>query len=213
MWEVFLFVNPLGSYCLKTEESILNFVENNNIQAHFNFIAITNIDNINDIMTRKNLDIHDIKSRNEITLASYDAAMSFKAASCQGQKRARKFMMGLQYAINKLELDYNADLVKKIAEESKIDISELLADKDCDLVKNSFEADQLLAQEMGVTKTPSTVIFDYDSEDQSGLLINDSLCKDNLDNVLLELKSSQSIKKNIVKNSANKVIDLSFYQK
>lgn len=213
MWEVFLFVNPLESYCLKTEETIINFVEENNIQAHFNFITITNIDNVNDIMTRRNLDIHDLESRNEIALACYDASMSFKAATCQGQKKARKLIMGLQYAISKLELTYDTKLVEKIAEESKIDVAELFTDKACDLVKNSFEADQLLAQEMGVTRTPSTVIFDYDNEDQSGLLIEDILQSEDLYDVLSELKSTQSLQEKTINRINSKVIDLKFYQK
>ncbi|MGR3741493.1 DsbA family protein [Companilactobacillus sp. DQM5] len=209
MWEVFLFVNPLGSYCLNTETTILNFVDDHNIQAHFNFIAVNNLKNITDFMNRTNMDTSDLQLRNEITLSCYDAALTYKAASCQGQKKARQLLMKIQYAINELNAEYNEDLIKNSAKELHIDYEELLADKECDLINSSFEADQLLAQEMNVTQTPSTVIFNYDSDDQNGILI-DNHSKEDLENILFDLYKNNQPQKN---NTKNNLIDISFYQK
>lgn len=207
MWEVFLFVNPLGSYCLKTEEAILNFVEKHNIQAHFNFVAITNPSNVTDILENVYHDTNDLQLRNEVTLSAYDAALTYKAASCQGKKKARELLMKIQYAFNHLNREYDNNLLQEIAEDLKLDYKEIVADKKCDLVNASFKSDQLLAREMNVTKTPSTVIFNYDLEDSTGMLIDNCQSSEELNAVLLDLY--QQTNSNLLEQN---IIDLSFYQ-
>ncbi|GKQ43085.1 dithiol-disulfide isomerase [Companilactobacillus sp. RD055328] len=207
MWEVFLFVNPLGSYCLKTERTILEFVKKHNIQAHFNFIAITNMENVNDILENVFDNTTDLELRNEITIAAYDAALTYKAAACQGKKKARELLMSIQYAFNELNREYNNDLVKEITTKLNIDFKELIADKECDLVNSSFQADQLLAREMNVTHTPSTVIFNYDANDSNGLLIDNCQSSDELIAILLDLYQQNN--SNLLEQN---IIDLSFYQ-
>lgn len=207
VWEVFLFVNPLGSYCLKTEQAILDFVEKHNIQAHFNFVAITNPTNVNDILENVYHETNNLQLRNQITLSAYDAALTYKAAACQGKKKARELLMMIQNAFNNLNREYNNDLLQEIITELKLDYNEIIADKNCDLVNSSFQADQLLAREMNVTKTPSTVIFNYDSDDSNGLLIDNCQSNDELNAVLLDLYQQTS--SNLIKEN---IIDLSFYQ-
>lgn len=204
MWEIFLFINPLGEYCFKTEKTIMDFVKKQNISAHFNFVTITNLSNINDIMARMNLNLYDLQLRNEFTELVYDAALTYKAAACQGKKKARALLMTLQYSFNELNLSYSEDLVKRVSEKINLDYDELITDKQCEMVINSVKSDQLLAQEMNVTKTPSTVIFDYNSEDNNGVLL-ESCSEEELNDILMDL-----YQRNMTK--AADIIDLRYFQ-
>ena len=38
MWEIFIFVNPIGNRCLKTEKTIIQFTQQHKINAHFKLL-------------------------------------------------------------------------------------------------------------------------------------------------------------------------------
>lgn len=209
MWEVFLFVNPLGSYCLNTEQTILKFVDEHDIRAHFHFVAINNLKNVDDFMMRSNMDLSDIELRNKVTLDCYDAALTYKAATCQGQRKARQLLMKIQHAINKLGAEYNENLVEKIAQKLHIDYQELLIDKQNELINTSFESDQLMAREMNVQETPSTVIFNYNDEEKNGVLI-DNCKRHELEAILTNLYQESHLE--APTTEPENVIDFSTYR-
>lgn len=172
MWEIFIFVNPMGNRCLKTEKCIIDFAKQNNITAHFQFIALGNINVVNRFMRRNNMDPCDLKLRNKITKNIYDATLYCKAANFQGKRKGRQFIMTLQNSINIDHKEYSVKLLKEIAAKTKIDWNTLSTDMKDPFTTDQCKDDQRKANEIGINTTPATVIYDYDTPcSQNAMLI------------------------------------------
>ncbi|MBA1435033.1 DsbA family protein [Bombilactobacillus bombi] len=163
MWEIFIFVNPIGNRCLTTEKTIIKFANKHKVSAHFKFIALNNVYAIDDYMRRKHLDLNNINLRNQITQKIHQATLFYKAATFQGNRKGRQFLMQLQDDVNLKHQEFNEQLVQNVAQQVGLDWSTLLADKDSQLALNQCRLDQQKAASFGITATPATVIYDYSS--------------------------------------------------
>ncbi|MCO6541807.1 MAG: DsbA family protein [Lactobacillus sp.] len=161
MWEIFIFVNPIGNRCLTTEKTIIQFAQQHKMSVHFKFIALNNVYAIDDYMQRNNLDLHNITLRNKVTEKIHQATLFYKAATFQGNKKGRNFLMSLQDAININHLTFNLDLVKSLAHQAHLDWETLVADKDSQLAFTQCQIDQQKAAQFKITAPPTTVIYDY----------------------------------------------------
>src|SRR5699024_10614455 len=112
MWEVFLYINPLCSYCLKVEQAIIDFTRKHDIETQYHFVTTNNMETINEYMQLKGYQLCDLQNRSKVSTDIYEAASLYKAASCQGNKKARNFLMNLQEQINVLDNPFNAESVK-----------------------------------------------------------------------------------------------------
>mgnify|MGYP000854233680 CR=1 FL=1 len=92
IFELYLFVNPLGSYCYRCENELLKFVRNSEFKVHYQFVTFHNLQTVNQYMKNQKLDETDLDLRNEIYTRIYDAALSYKAALLQGKRPGRQFL-------------------------------------------------------------------------------------------------------------------------
>lgn len=176
VFELYLFVNPIGLKCLNSEHEVLHFIEsleiNEGFKVHFRFLTFHNFNTVTHYMKRLNMPTNDLQLRNKIYQTIYDASLAYKAALMQGKKRGRKFLMLLQKELNVNMIDYSQELLVDVAKVANLDVEMFLEDKASSFVKSSYDADQRTAQEMNISNNPSLVIFDNFNQ-QFGVLLED----------------------------------------
>lgn len=174
IFELFLFVNPLGTYCYRCENELLKFVRNSEFKVHYHFLTFHNLQTVNQYMKNQKLPVTDLDLRNDIYMKIYDAALSYKAALLQGKRLGHQFLIELQQQIHQHKREYNDDLLEEILNKIEIDKKMFYEDKSSSAVKKAYDRDLQIAQEMNVTHTPSLVIFD-NSNQSYGLLLASSI--------------------------------------
>ncbi|AUI71613.1 DsbA family protein [Companilactobacillus alimentarius] len=173
MWEVFIYINPLCSYCLRVEQSIIDFTRKHNIDTQYHFVTNCNMATINDYLQQKGYKISNIEERNNASKEVIEAAKLYKAASCQGNKKARNFLMNLQEQVNVLNNPFDNTTIRRAVNNSGLDYKAIMTDKDSQCVVQGLKRDQQLSMEMSVQKAPTAVIFDCEDEQKPGVMIND----------------------------------------
>ncbi|WP_119327351.1 DsbA family protein [Companilactobacillus musae] len=173
MWEVFLYINPLCSYCLHVEQAIIDFTRKHDIETQYHFVTNYNMATINDYMQLKGFKITDIEERNNASQEVVEAAKLYKAASCQGNKKARNFLMNLQEQVNVLNNPFDDTTIKCAINNSGLDYKSIMADKDSQCVVQGLKRDQQLSMEMNIYKAPTAVVFDCENESKPGVMITD----------------------------------------
>lgn len=174
IFELFLFVNPLGTYCYRCENELLKFVRNSEFKVHYHFLTFHNLQTVNQYMKNQKLPVTDLDLRNDIYMKIYDAALSYKAALLQGKRLGHQFLIELQQQIHQQKRAYNDNLLEEILNKVEIDKKMFYEDKSSSAVKKAYDRDLQIAQEMNVTHTPSLVIFD-NSNQPYGLLLASSI--------------------------------------
>ena len=174
IFELFLFVNPLGTYCYRCENELLKFVRNSEFKVHYHFLTFHNLQTVNQYMKNQKLPVTDLDLRNDIYMKIYDAALSYKAALLQGKRLGHQFLIELQQQIHQQKREYNDDLLEEILNKVEIDKKMFYEDKSSSAVKKAYDRDLQIAQEMNLTHTPSLVIFD-NSNQPYGLLLASSI--------------------------------------
>ncbi len=187
-----MFANPIGGLCLTTEVNIMRGLKQHQQKAQINLVPMTNMRIVTDYLQRNDLDVHDLALRNQVMTITYQSMLDFKAASFQGNKKARAFMMSLQEHLCQDGLSqYSDDLIHEIAAEVQLDTETFCDDRKGQLVQDLCQADRQLANDLGVLKTPSTFFIDYrHNPDGDGILINGSVSQVLIDQ-LLEDKTPQ----------------------
>ncbi|KRK78381.1 hypothetical protein FC67_GL000950 [Companilactobacillus alimentarius DSM 20249] len=128
---------------------------------------------INDYLQQKGYKISNIEERNNASKEVIEAAKLYKAASCQGNKKARNFLMNLQEQVNVLNNPFDNTTIRRAVNNSGLDYKAIMTDKDSQCVVQGLKRDQQLSMEMSVQKAPTAVIFDCEDEQKPGVMIND----------------------------------------
>ncbi|MGC6769916.1 DsbA family protein [Enterococcus sp. LJL51] len=180
MIEIYLFVNPLGSICLDIERDILSFAQAENKKIQLRLIPLVNMKTIDGLLSLYNIPSHDINRRNQLFEEIYSASLDFKAAQLQGKKKGRHILLNLQEIVGEAGSVYSPDLAEKLIVESGGDLEMFRSDRQSPFVKESFQIDQQIAREMGVSKHPSAVIYNYACDRDFGVLVEDYLSIDHI---------------------------------
>lgn len=187
--EVFLFVNPLGATCFESEKMIESFSTERNEKVKVRFVPILNIRSVGNMIkgdTNGTLD-----NRNQLYTDSYHASLAFQAASMQGKKKGRNFLMTLQNKVineGKLVTD---ELLLQIAKLINLDIEMFEEDLTSDFTKKAFNKDQKLALDMEITESPSCVVY-TNKNLKTGFRIDSSITKHLLHGLCNEQVSSMN---------------------
>ena len=170
MLEIHLFVNPLGMQCYRCEQDVLRIDKDlQQTKLQYQFVPLINMHTIQNTLHRYGLSASHHQAVSELL---YQVSLDYKAALFQGGKRGRHYLLQLQTAIIKNARRYSPALVEEIARQVGLDLEMFLADRQSDLAREAFVADQKMANELGVTRTATAVIFDTTGPDY-GVLIND----------------------------------------
>lgn len=172
MIEIYLFVNPLDDHCLLSEQRFLKAIEQESDKVYLKLIPVLNPLIIHHYLVDNNFPTNDLEYRNRLIETVYSACLDVKAAQLQGKKMGRKFLFHLQDLVGKKQMTYSEELVDQILTKINADKETFKLDRQSKLVKEFFQIDQQVANEMGINRFSKAVIFNYDSPKNFGVLID-----------------------------------------
>ena len=170
MLELHLFVNPLGMRCLRCEKDVLKIDRDLNTKISYQFVPLFNMKTIDNTLKYYHLNPHDLAIRQQVSKTLNQVILDYKAALFQGRKRGRHYLLQLQSALINQRLDYNDELINKIAHDSHLDLEMFFEDRQSQLAKQAFHQDQKIASDLGVSETATAVVFNTEDSDY-GLMI------------------------------------------
>jgi Predicted dithiol-disulfide isomerase involved in polyketide biosynthesis len=170
--EVYLFINPLGSRCMKSEKCILRLADRIFGDISYQFIPLLNPQMIDQHLKATNQDCHDLNLRNEQFNLHYRTILDYKAALFQGKKKGRLFLLNLQNQIVDQGQPYSDKLVLEVAKHVHLDLEMFSEDRQSELARRAFQADQRLASEMNVADPSTAILYNADVSDY-GLMLED----------------------------------------
>ncbi|MBM6741046.1 DsbA family protein [Enterococcus gallinarum] len=171
MIEIYLFVNPIGPICYQSELTLLDALSDQRKKIQLHILPIMNLHTVGISMDYLSMDRSDLGLRNQQTSQIYEASLDYKAAQLQGRKIARDFLLKLQCQVGVNKEPYSFELVKQIFAETNGDLDMFLEDRKSDLIKQNFASDQSVAREMGITMSPSAVVYNFGCERDYGVLL------------------------------------------
>jgi len=174
--EIFLFINPLGRKSFEAEEMIESFSKEREEKVKVRFIPLLNFRSVKKQLLDEKTNPTSVDHRNKLYTDSFNASLAFAAASMQGKKKARNFLMILQNSIMENRNVLSRNIVMESAQSAKLDLEMFEEDLNSDLAKRAFTKDQKLAQEMAVQDTPACVLFN-DSDEEYGYRIDSVISK------------------------------------
>lgn len=183
--EVYHFINPIGKICFTTEKEILDFANEFNGKVSIRFIPFVNMQTIQAFLEREGMWPIDLEVRNKVYEKAYSAGLAFHAASMQGKKFGRLFLLEFQKQVIQNGAEINQDLFLQIADLIGIDIEMFEGDLASDWVKKMFVADQRLAHEMDITETPSCIVY-TNTNFEYGYLLRPGFTKQALHNLIAD---------------------------
>ena len=199
MLDMYLFINPLGSTCYHTEQNILKLGDSLNEKINFNFVHLMNFKTINDVMCRMNIPLNNVDIRNRLSENIYHSSIDFKAASFQGKKKGRNFLLNVQQLVVNDQKDYNFETIKLAAQKSGLDWDIFEQDRHSKLAIEAFKQDQELATEMNVTEHPTIVVYDCSANNNSAYSFSGCESLDEIKKVLLSQRQQNSSGTSIMK--------------
>lgn len=162
--EIYLFIDPLNRHCYDAEKTIDNISKKLSNKVSVRFISMLNIKILNQMAARANGNF-------DHTLP-YNIVLDSKAASFQGKKLGRRFLMDLQHEMLVNHQTYNNQLVYKLAENNGLDCEMFKENRRSELAENMFRCDQRMVHEMSVSDPATAVLFNS-AVDNNGVLIKD----------------------------------------
>ncbi|MDF7638548.1 DsbA family protein [Lactobacillus sp. ESL0791] len=180
MFEVFLFINPIGIYCYDTENLIKKTIDDLNVDVCFHYIPLVNSEVIKSDIIRRTKDGQNISNISKYTIAAYQSLKYYHAIKLNyGNKKARSFLFQLQKAINRNFAVYTPALPIKIAKELKLDSKSITSYQDTNYIFDSINEDKMLAKKYDIKHIPTTIIFN-ESDTYNGILLEGRVAYNNL---------------------------------
>jgi predicted DsbA family dithiol-disulfide isomerase len=185
MYEIFLFVNPLGIACFKNEQILREFFAERGLRVSLTFVPIVNSKTVTDDMQRKGLPSGNFNCFRQTSEDAYEALRLFHAIKLSaGNKKARRFIFDLQEKVNCRHLPYSTGMAAQVADDLGLDFSELSRLSHVSALQKSIAHDQEIAARYQVKKTPTAVIFN-EATSGAGILIEGLLSEDGLAQALV----------------------------
>lgn len=191
LFEFYLFVNPLGRKCYYSEQEVNAAIEMISSKVDLHIVCFHNQKIVTDYIKQLNIDLTDLNTRNHIYRIVYHASLATKAASMQGKRKGRLFLMKMQQRIDDQIERYNEDFIKEIAKEVGLDVDVFMEDINSDFVRELYLNNQKIATSMNVEKTPSLVIFEQISSNKGYIIEDDYITKETVMAQLDEIISEE----------------------
>lgn len=165
MLEIYLFIDPLNRHCYDAEKVINKISQQLKSNVSVRFLSMLNLKILHDLTSKHDPNVldHDLP---------FKMILDTKAASFQGKRYGREFLMDLQHEILDNSADYCDDLALELAKKNGLDCDMFREDRRSSLAEKMFRSDQRVANEMSV-KTPSSTVLFNSAVDNNGLLIKD----------------------------------------
>lgn len=160
LFEFYLFVNPLGRKSYYAEQELNKTVNMIAAKVDIHILTFHNQKIITEFMKHLGAPVNDLKTRNQIYRTVYQASLAYKAASMQGKRKGRIFLMKMQQHIQGDFDLFTKEFVYDLVREVGLDLETFQEDFQSDFVRQLYLNDQKIAVDMQVERTPSLVVFE-----------------------------------------------------
>lgn len=170
MFEVFLFIDPLCKSCRNSENTVLKLSEDIDSKFKLQFVPIYNLKVVQTDFCNSNNQLKKKLSSEELSYLYKNVVLDYKAASFQGMKKGRRYLLAIQDKILSKGLKYSDELAIQTAKECNLDVEMFEEDRRSKLAIDSIEKDQQLVNDMNVDSPASAVIFNCSDSERDGIL-------------------------------------------
>lgn len=184
--DMFLFVNPLDTYCHCAVNRLITAFSNSSIKLYCHIIPYQNKLMLDKYIQEHNLRLSDLNVRYQIEKTASSVMRLFKAATFQGKKKARLFLYYLNQFTKEFNYQLTTDMFLLAAQKANLDSDMLFKDSSSERVDKLIEKDIHMAQKYNIAYTPSVIVFD--SSHMDGILIENTL---SVETILLALQTTQ----------------------
>ena len=167
--EIFLFVNPICKASLKMEEEVLKFVDAYEENTQVTIYPYHNMQTLYRYMKENDFPT-EIAVWNKLYNESFHLSLAFIAATIQGKKKGREFLLAIQRKMIIQKIGLSKDLLIESAELADLDLEMFLFDFHSPFVQHLFDLDQDTSSAMGATDTPSCLLVTTGEEKKATLI-------------------------------------------
>lgn len=181
MFEIFLFINPIGFYCYDTENRVQKTLDELDLDASIHFVPIANVNVVQDDMIRRRCNAQKLCDLSFYTLTTNQALRIYHAIKiAYGNRKARQFLYDIQAKLNDGTDSCSNCLVKEMLAKQNLNEERILALQKSVYVQDSITEDQTLADQWHIKKAPTTIIFNENENADSGVLLEGKIDQDEL---------------------------------
>lgn len=167
--DIYIFINPIDDSCLHCASSLLELAQDLGGKVYYHVIPFYNFQTITHYVKNRYKTENSVALCNELNQLSYLTALTYKAATFQGKKKAHSFFKHLKSFISNCHTPISPDHLLEAAKLAQLDIDMVLEDRQSSVVKQLYLKDLEIANRFNVTQTPSAIVFD--SRCHSGILL------------------------------------------
>ena len=190
MFELFLFINPLGLSCYHLEKQIRKIAEELDLEICINYIPLVTMTAMKQDLVKRNWNFNTSINLANYHLASLSVQKFYYAIQiAYGKKRARLFLFKLQEALSDGKTNYSEALAETLVQDLGLNLEKVKNSLTDACLREFISQDSTLASKFNVTSLPSTVVFNDESDD-SGLLLDGDLSYDDLREIFTDPSAS-----------------------
>lgn len=170
--ELFLFISPISKASLKMEEEAFKFVNTYEKNSQITIYTYHNIYTLYSYMIKNQLAPENTALWNNLHNDSYHLSLAFIAATIQGKKKGRNFLMDIQQKMLNQKEPLSKSLLLDSIKKADLDIDMFLSDLHSPFVQKLFLSDQKVAKSLGIIGMPSCLLVTTGEEKKSTLIEN-----------------------------------------
>lgn len=183
MFEIFLFVNPLGTKCYQNAQTVMSALHEQQLSACYHLVPVVSLANIQAYLKQGSECPGCLSQFNHAAKAMKDAQTVFYVLKLlAGNKKARHFIFDLQSSLL-TNRSFSPQLTKQILQALGISPQIIANHRESRFVERARQHDQKLIEQFQVRATPTTVIYNYE-QNQTGYLFEGSISRPDLEQVL-----------------------------
>ncbi|SDQ46077.1 DsbA family protein [Carnobacterium viridans] len=167
--EIFLFINPISKASLKMEEEVLKFVNAYEENTQITIYPYHNTQTLYRYMKKNDLST-EMAVWNKLYNESFHLSLAFIAATIQGKKKGREFLLAIQRKMIIQKRALSKELLIESAEQVDLDMEMFLFDFHSPFVQHLFDLDQVASCATGATDTPSCLLVITGEEKKATLI-------------------------------------------
>ena len=177
--EIFLFINPISETSFKMEKEVLKFIGTYEKNAQMSILPYHNSQTLYNYMKRNQMPTKNTQLWNNLKNDIYHISLAYIAATIQGKKKGRNFLIAIQEQIVNQDKSLSKILLIEAAKKAQLDIEMFLSDFHSTFTQSLFLLDQEVSKTMGATDTPTCVLVTT-GEEKTTTLIESSVTAEDL---------------------------------
>jgi predicted DsbA family dithiol-disulfide isomerase len=181
MYEIFLFINPIGTYCFDAEKEFKQTMQELGAKVSYHFVTLANLNSICQDMQHRKINCQQHQQYDYYSHAAFSALNYYHAVRlAYGNRKARQFLFQLQLAVNTQNQVFNQELVQELLVKNQLKPDKIRQVLTSPYLQESINQDSQLAKKWQIKQTPTAVVFNEQQLDNSGLLLEGKINQEDI---------------------------------